>query len=232
MSKKIKRIILTILLLLSMFICYYIYTGYRLYKKTIDTCDIQEVINAIQNQKNYITIDQIPAIYHDAVIAVEDPSFYKHDGINLLAIFKAFIRNVGSMDYVEGGSTITQQIAKNLFFTQEKKIDRKVAEVFMVHQLEYYYTKEELFEIYINAIYYGDGYYGIYDASIGYFGKEPSELTDNEATLLAGIPNAPSIYALSNDYQLAKERQKTVIDAMIKHHYLTQEEGDLILEHP
>jgi len=203
-----------------------------LYKKTIDTCDIQEVINAIQNQKNYITIDQIPAIYHDAVIAVEDPSFYKHDGINLLAIFKAFIRNVGSMDYVEGGSTITQQIAKNLFFTQEKKIDRKVAEVFMVHQLEYYYTKEELFEIYINAIYYGDGYYGIYDASIGYFGKEPSELTDNEATLLAGIPNAPSIYALSNDYQLAKERQKTVIDAMIKHHYLTQEEGDLILEHP
>jgi len=203
-----------------------------LYKKTIDTCDIQEVINAIQNQKNYITIDQIPAIYHDAVIAVEDPSFYKHDGINLLAIFKAFIRNVGSMDYVEGGSTITQQIAKNLFFTQEKKIDRKVAEVFMVHQLEYYYTKEELFEIYINAIYYGDGYYGIYDASIGYFGKEPSELTDNEATLLAGIPNAPSIYALSNDYQLAKERQKTVIDAMIKHHYLTQEEGDLILLHP
>ena len=232
MSKKIKRIILTILLLLSMFICYYIYTGYRLYKKTIDTCDIQEVINAIQNQKNYITIDQIPAIYHDAVIAVEDPSFYKHDGINLLAIFKAFIRNVGSMDYVEGGSTITQQIAKNLFFTQEKKIDRKVAEVFMVHQLEYYYTKEELFEIYINAIYYGDGYYGIYDASIGYFGKEPSELTDNEATLLAGIPNAPSIYALSNDYQLAKERQKTVIDAMIKYHYLTQEEGDLILLHP
>jgi len=215
-----------------MFICYYIYTGYRLYKKTIDTFDIQEVINAIQNQKNYITIDQIPAIYHDAVIAVEDPSFYKHDGINLLAIFKAFIRNVGSLDYVEGGSTITQQIAKNLFFTQEKKIDRKVAEVFMVHQLEYYYTKEELFEIYINAIYYGDGYYGIYDASLGYFGKEPSELTDNEATLLAGIPNAPSIYALSNDYQLAKERQKTVIDAMIKHHYLTQEEGDLILLHP
>lgn len=98
------------------------------------------------------------------------------------------------MDFVEGGSTITQQIAKNEYFTQEKKITRKIAEVFMAYEIEKNYSKDEILELYINTIYFGNGYYNIKDACKGYFGKSPNEMTAGECIMLAGIPNAPSVY--------------------------------------
>ncbi len=92
---------------------------------------------------------------------------------------------------MEGGSTITQQLAKNLYFNQEKKLERKVAEVFMAFAIEDKYSKEEIMELYVNSIYFGNGYYSIYDAAMGYFQRTPGELTEDECTMLAGIPNAP-----------------------------------------
>ena len=134
------------------------------------------------------------------------------------------------MSFVEGGSTITQQLAKNMYFTQEKKIERKIAEVFMAWEIEDKYSKEEIFELYVNTIYFGDGYYTVKDACHGYFNKEVNEMTDSECILLAGIPNAPSAYSPTKNPDLAKQRQRQVIEKMIENGYLTQEEANKILE--
>ena len=107
---------------------------------------------------------------------------------------------------------------------------RKIAEVFVAEDLEKNYSKEEILEIYVNTIYFGDGYYGIYDASQGYYKKEPKDLTLYEATLLAGVPNAPSVYAPTINPDLAKSRQGKVIRSMVEYGYLTQEEADSISE--
>ena len=122
-----------------------------------------------------------------------------------------------------GGSTITQQLAKEMCFTQDKDLARKVAEIMVAFDLEKVYSKDEILELYINKIYYGDGYYGLKEASLGYYKKMPSELTLSELTTLAGIPNAPSIYSLTNSPRLAKERQKQVLYAMVEYGYMSQE---------
>ena len=130
---------------------------------------------------------------------------------------------------MEGGSTITQQLVKNLLFTQDKKVERKAAEVFAALEMESKYSKEEIFELYANTAYFGSGYYGIYQASIGYFGKEPSALTDYECALLAGIPNAPSVYSPMVNSELAQQRQQYVIRQMVKYGYISESEGEIIL---
>ena len=143
----------------------------------------------------------------------------------MIAITRALLHDIQAGKMVEGGSTITQQLAKNQFFTQKKELTRKIAEVFMVREIEKLYDKEEILELYINSIYYGEGYYCIYDASMGYFGKIPAELSDSECVLLAGIPNAPSVYALTVNEELARQRQKQVIQDMITWGYLTKDEA-------
>lgn len=121
------------------------------------------------------------------------------------------------------------QLSKNIYFTQEKKFTRKIAEVFMALEIEKNYEKDEILELYLNTSYFGDGYYTIKEACRGYYNKELNEITDYEATLLAGIPNAPSIYAPTKNPELAKQRQKQVINKMIKYNYLTQEKANEIL---
>ena len=134
------------------------------------------------------------------------------------------------MDFVEGGSTITQQLSKNIYFTQEKKVTRKIAEVFMSFEIEKNYEKDEILELYLNSSYFGDGYYTVKEACKGYFNKELNEMTDYECILLAGIPNAPSVYAPTKNPELSKQRQKQVINKMIEYEYLTQNEADMILK--
>lgn len=130
---------------------------------------------------------------------------------------------------VEGGSTITQQLAKNLYFPQDNTLERKIAEVFMAFHIEDEINKDEILELYFNCIYYGSGYYCVYDASVGYFGKEPSEMNDYEATLLAGVPNAPSVYSPKVNPELAHRRQEKVVSTMAECGYLTEDECDDIL---
>lgn len=129
---------------------------------------------------------------------------------------------------VEGGSTITQQLAKNEFFTQEQVVERKVAEVLMAFDIERQLGKEEILELYVNSIYFGDGYYGIASACAGCLGKAPADMAAWESVLLAGVPNAPSVYAPTQNFDLACQRQRQVLARMVKHETLAQSEADAI----
>ena len=200
--------------------------GYDMYKEAIQETPLEEKVEEIKSKANYTKISELPQMYLDAVISV----FYKHSGIDVIAIGRAIINDIKAMDFVEGGSTITQQIAKNEYFTQEKKITRKIAEVFMAYEIEKNYLKDEILELYINTIYFGNGYYNIKDACEGYFGKSPNEMTEGECIMLAGIPNAPSVYNPKENPKLAKERQKQVADKMVEYGYLSKEKEDEILE--
>ena len=172
----------------------------------------------------------MPELYLDAVVAVEDHRFEEHFGIDLIAIGRAAWNNLTSWGLQEGGSTITQQLAKNMYFTQKKSFIRKIAEVFMAFRLESSYTKDEILELYVNSIYFGDGYYCVRDASQGYFGKDPIDMTGYESTLLAGIPNAPSVYSLTANPDLAEQRQQYVIQQMVRYGYISEGEGEKLLQ--
>lgn len=201
-----------------------------MYKEAIEKSTIEEKIEETQNKESYTKFSELPDMYVKAVISVEDKRFYEHGGIDVIAIGRAFINDIKTMSYAEGGSTITQQLAKNMYFTQEKRIDRKIAEVFVAFDIERQYSKEEIFELYVNSIYFGDGYYTVKEACEGYFNKEVDEMTNGECILLAGIPNAPSVYAPTVNPELAKQRQKQVIEKMIDNNLLTQEEADEIIK--
>lgn len=228
--KKILKVLIFLLLIGISIALLFIGSGYNMYKEAIESVSLDDKVAEIKNKDNYTEFSELPQMYVKAVISVEDKRFYKHNGIDVIAIGRAFINDIKAMSFVEGGSTITQQLAKNMYFTQDKKIERKIAEVFMAWQIEDNYSKEEIFELYVNTIYFGDGYYTVKDACEGYFNKDVSEMTDYECILLAGIPNAPSVYAPTVNPDLARQRQKQVMDKMIENGVLTQDEADKILE--
>ena len=166
------------------------------------------------------------ALLKDAPIVLLDEATASLDPESESSIQQAIGRLIHR--YVEGGSTITQQLAKNLYFSQEKTMNRKAAEVFLALELERNYTKDEILELYVNSIYFGDGYYNVGEASEGYFGKPAAKMNDYECTLLAGVPNAPSKYAPSKNLALAEKRQKKVISRMEACGYLTKEDTTLM----
>ena len=228
--KVIKKIIFVVILVAISISLLVIGNGYNMHKEALEQMPLFEKVSSIREKENYTKIDEIPQIYKDAVISVEDHRFYKHNGVDIIAIGRAFINDIKAIDFVEGGSTITQQLAKNIYFTQEKKITRKIAEVFMAFEIEKEYDKDQILELYLNTSYFGDGYYTVKEACKGYFNKELKEMTDYECILLAGIPNAPSVYAPTKNPELAIQRQKQVMNKMVEYEYLTQEEANKILE--
>lgn len=229
-SGVILRIAAVIFLFVFLFVGYYGLKGYNLYKKATEKRSIEEMIESVKSQENFVSYEELPEIYIDAVISVEDKRFEEHSGIDIRAIGRAVLTDIKTMSMAEGGSTITQQTAKNLLFTQEKHIERKIAEIFAAFAFEKDYTKKEIFEIYVNTIYFGSGYYGIYEASQGYFGKVPSELSDYEAVMLAGIPNAPSDYSPDSNKELAEKRMTYVLKCMVKCEKITADEASDILK--
>ena len=204
--------------------------GYLTYRDALKEQSLEDRVAEVQTDPSYTALAELPEIYLDAVVAVEDHRFEQHCGIDFVAIARAAWNNIQSWSLREGGSTITQQLAKNLYFSQERSFIRKAAEVFMAFRLEQTYSKDEILELYVNSIYYGDGYYCVKDASEGYFGKEPADMTDYESTLLAGIPNAPSVYSLTANPDLAEQRQQYVLQQMEKYGYLNQQETNAILQ--
>lgn len=204
------------------------FRGYQMYRDALAQQSLADTVDGIRAQPGYTPLSSLPQIYLNAVIAVEDHRFTQHGGIDPIAITRAALYDLATGSLDQGGSTITQQVAKNLFFTQEKEFSRKIAEVFMAFALERSYTKGEILELYVNTIYFGDGHYGVSEACAGYFGKTPAEMTPYEATLLAGIPNAPSVYSLSANPDLAAQRQSYVVRQMVKYGYLTDEEAAAI----
>lgn len=225
--KKLFKVLIFLILIGTSIALLFIGNGYNMYKEAIDTTPLEEKVSEIRAKENYAEFSELPQMYVNAVISVEDKRFYKHNGIDILAIGRAAINDIKAMSYVEGGSTITQQLAKNMYFTQEKKIERKIAEVFMAWKIEENYSKEDIFELYVNNIFFGDGYYTVKEACRGYFNKELGEMTNGECIMLAGIPNAPSVYAPTKNPDLAKQRQ--VMEKMIKNGYLTEDEANEII---
>lgn len=193
--------------------------GYKMYKDALAQTDLSEMVEEVRSKENFTSYEELPKTYIHAVISVEDHRFYEHHGVDYIATGRAIYNDIKAMSLVEGGSTITQQLAKNLYFTQEKKFTRKVAEAFMAYKIEQNYSKEEILELYLNSIYFGDGYYCVKDASMGYFGVEPKDMSEDECTMLAGIPNAPSVYSPTKNPELAKLRQEQVIEKMVKYHF-------------
>lgn len=227
--KMLKKVILVLILFSISITLVAVGNGYDMYKSALEKMPLEEKVNCIREKQNYAKIEELPQMYINAVISVEDHRFYKHDGIDIIAICRATVNDIKVLKLVEGGSTITQQLAKNIYFTQEKKFTRKFAEIFMAFKIEKNYSKDEILELYLNTSYFGDGYYTAKEACIGYFDKQLNQMDYYEMTLLAGIPNAPTVYAPTKNPELAKQRQKQVIDKMIKYKYLTKEEADKIL---
>ena len=156
--KVLKKIIFIVVLVSISIGLLFVGSGYDMYKKAIEETSIEDKIAEIKSKENYTKISELPQMYKNAVISVEDHRFYKHNGIDIIAIGRAAFNDIKAMSFVEGGSTITQQIAKNIYFTQEKKIERKIAEVFMAFKIEKNCDKDEILELYLNTSYFGDGY--------------------------------------------------------------------------
>ena len=171
--------------------------------------------------KEWVSLEEISPYVINATIAVEDKNFYKHNGFNYLRILKAVLANISSGEIVQGASTITQQYAKNLFLNFDKSWKRKWKEMWLTYDLEFHYTKDEILEGYLNTINYGNGVYGIGNASKYYFDKNVDELSLAEASILAGIPNSPSNYSPIDNYETAKKRQLVVLNRMQDNNFIT-----------
>ena len=219
--KRLCSFLILVIVILTGVLCV---KGYMDYREALEKKSVEEMEAEIESIDNYTTIDELPQTYIDAVLAVEDKRFYSHPGLDPIATCRALVNDIKAGTYVEGGSTITQQLAKNQYFTQDKKLVRKVAEMFMAFKIESVLDKDKIFELYVNSIFFGNGYYCVADASWGYFGKPPSDLNFDECTLLAGIPNAPTNYNPVASPELARERQAQVIEKMKKAGYLEDEE--------
>lgn len=227
--KIIRRILLIILILILLVSSLFYLTGKKLYDTKISETDLDTKISQIRSNENFVTLDNVPKYYLNAVVSVEDRRFYNHGAVDFIALARALVSNIRQGEFKEGGSSITQQTAKNLYFiTETDVIARKSAEIIMSYELEKHYSKDKILEIYINTIYFGNGYYGIYEASEGYLGKEPSEMTISEATMLAGVPNAPSLYNPKANINLTISRQKKVISTMVENGYISQKEANNI----
>lgn len=226
---KLFRKILVILLILILLACGLMFIlGYSTYSEALKEKPLLTRIEEITSDEHYIKYDDLSEYYINAVIAVEDHRFYEHGAIDPIGILRALWVNIKNGELQEGGSTITQQVAKNVIFSQEETFSRKLGEIVASFDLEKNFSKNEILAIYVNTCYFGDGYYGIYDASMGYYSKTPKDLTLNEASMLAGVPNAPSVYAPTVNPDLAKKRQEHVLNRMVENGYITQEQADSI----
>lgn len=219
-------IILLVLIIVSGTVCFII--GYSTYSKALEEKPLITRMDEIENSDNFVSFSELPKNYLNAVVAVEDHRFYEHGPIDLIAIGRAIWVNVSNWELREGGSTITQQLAKNVILSQEETASRKLGEIVAAFDIEKNYSKDEILALYVNTCYFGEGYYGIYEASMGYYGKEPKDLNLDEATMLAGVPNAPSVYAPTVNPDLARKRQDHVLDTMVEYGYITEEEANSI----
>lgn len=226
--KIFQRLLAVLLCILFAVGAFFSVKGYQMYNEAVTEKSVSERVEEIRGGETFTPYSELPQFYIDATISVEDHRFNEHFGIDLIAIGRAAWTDIKERSFVQGGSTITQQLAKNMLFTQDKKIERKIAEIFASLDLESKYTKKEIFELYVNISYFGNGYYGVGKAATGYLGKVPSELSEYECAMLAGIPNAPSAYSPDGDNQLTARRTEMVLDSMVRNEMITEEDANRI----
>ncbi|MBR5636339.1 MAG: transglycosylase domain-containing protein, partial [Pseudobutyrivibrio sp.] len=176
-----------------------------------------ETISVLKGEKDvyYITFDQIPTYVTQAIISIEDKKFYQHDGVDYKAIVRALITVMRDKEITQGGSTITQQLARTIFLTSEKTWQRKVEEIYIASEMEKKYSKDQILEFYLNNVYFANGYYGIQAAAKGYFSKDISELSLSEICYLLAIPNSPTYYDPIVNPQNTIERRNLILQAML-----------------
>ena len=182
----------------------------------------------LQNS-NWTTSENIPSLIKDCTVSVEDKRFYDHFGIDPIRLTKALITNIKQQSIVQGGSTITQQMIKNLFLTQSQTMQRKVTEMYMSFNAEMNYSKDFILETYLNTIYYGHGVYGVTNAATYFFDKELDELNIAEVAMLVGIPNSPNNYSPFINFDKSKKRQKIVLNVLLNNEEISVSEYEQAL---
>ena len=183
-----------------------------------------------KENRTWVAVKDIPQKMKEAIIATEDARFYKHSGIDLRGIARALFENVKGGDISQGASTITQQLARNIFLGQERSFKRKLQEVLLSMEIEKKLSKEQILEYYLNQIYFGSNAYGIQAASETYFGKSARDLTLPECAIIAGLPAAPSLYSPFVNEKAALDRQKIVLRRMAVCGFITAEEEKKAIE--
>lgn len=223
--------ILTIIILIAVIIIFFKYSKKLKYempeKHTITILDNNdnyffEINNA--NKQSYINLQNIDQDIINAFISIEDKNFYNHKGISIKRILGAISANIKTGSFSEGASTITQQLARNLFLSNEKTYKRKIEEISIAINLESKYSKDQILENYLNTIYFGHGIYGIQDACNYYFGKDASDVTIAQACVIAAIPKGPSLYSPINNYDNNKKRKELIISELYKDNKISLEE--------
>lgn len=184
------------------------------------------IASLYRENRAYVRLSDIPVVLQQAVVAIEDERFYQHRGVDVRAILRAAWRNLTRQALVEGGSTITQQLARNLFLSPRRTLDRKLQEILLAVEIERRLTKDEILERYLNQVYFGHGAYGVEMASRLFFGKSVREVTLPEAALLAGVVQAPSRYSPFDNFDAAKRRQELVLDRMAELGFLTRKQAE------
>lgn len=183
-----------IILIALIFGGFYAYQGYQIYNEVIDEASIIKRVDELQSKDDYVKLEDISSIYVDLVIESEDQRFYSHHGVDYIGLARAMLTNLFTWSFKEGGSTITQQLAKNLCLSFNKSLDRKFAEMYIAWDLENNYSKDEILEMYLNITYLGEGNYGIKAASNYYYHIEPSELNMEQSKVLVKTLKSPSVY--------------------------------------
>lgn len=215
-------------ILLVLYVSLYVYAKFdnKISIKSANSFYMYDNNNEIFNKEdNWVSIKEISPNLINATISIEDKHFYNHVGFDYLRIMKAMTVNIKNMKNLEGASTITQQLAKNLFLDFDKTWERKIEEAWLTIKLESNFTKNEILEGYLNTINYG-GVFGIENASIYYFGKSAKDLNLAEASILAGIPKSPSYYSPITNYNNAKMRQKIILNAMVNNKFINESEKE------
>lgn len=197
-------------------------------KTQILTSDKKLVGEIYDENRTLVSIDDMPKNLVHAVVAIEDRRFYKHHGFDLKGIFRAIAVNLKGDGIHEGASTITQQVVRRLFLSDERTYTRKIKEILLAVKFEQEFNKEQIVEIYLNDVFMGQGTYGVEEASKRFFGKHVKDLTLEECALLAGIPQAPTVYnpTTKSGYKQSKIRKEEVLDAMEDSRYITHEENE------
>lgn len=192
-----------------------------------------EVLAEFFVEKRYfISIEDMPTVLIEAFIAAEDERFFEHQGLDFFSIMRAMVKNIASMDIVQGGSTITQQVTKSLLLTPEKSYTRKIKEAILAYRMEKSLSKSDILSIYLNQIYLGHRSYGVEAAAATYFDKSASDLNLAEAALLAGLPKAPSAYSPIRHPKRAGRRQRYVLQRMVDSGYISKEEAEKAADYP
>jgi len=184
----------------------------------------------VLGQRHPVSLEEISPRFTEAMIATEDSRFYSHSGVDHIGLARAMLKNIRNMKVSQGGSTITQQLSKNLFFSFERKWERKIKELLIALQMEATFSKEEILEAYCNQVYFGSGAYGVEDASLVYFNKRAKNLTLLQAAMLAGLPNSPNSANPFNNFERAMSRTRTVLNRMVRSNFISSFEMEQALE--